>query len=611
MNRLFYAVLLSLAALTLRAQSPLYTTANAHAHNDYLNKMPFFTAYYETFGSIEADVFEKKGQLYVAHTASEIDSSRTLERLYLQPLLQQLQQYKGYPYADSSRSLQLMIDFKTGGVATMKALVQQLERYPAITQSGKVQVVISGDQPATAQWAEYPGYILFDGKVKEAYTPAQLARIPMFSANLRDYTNWNGKGVIIHKEKSLVEQAIADVHAKGKRMRFWGAPDNINTWKTMVNMGVDYIGTDHIAALSSFLSSRAASEYRSGKDTHAIYTARYVNNDQRTAVKNVILLIGDGMGLTQIYSGLTANRGQLNLLQMINIGFSKTYSADNYITDSAAGGTAMASGQKTNNRAIGVDATGVAHPAIPDLIAPFRMKSALISAGDITDATPAAFYGHQPDRGMQQAIANDFLKSPVSIMIGGGPKYFAPLAGQLQKQGYTIVNHYADMDSIRADQYLVLDDQNSRSMQQGRGNFLTHSIEKAISSMRKNPAGFFLMAEGAQIDIGGHVNNVSYMASEMVDFDAAIGAAMRFADEDGKTLVIVTADHETGGLSLLDGDIRQGYIDGHFSTNDHSAVMVPVFAYGPHSLDFRGVYENTDIFRRIMEVLRRYHASKK
>ena len=100
-------------------------------------------------------------------------------------------------------------------------------------------------------------------------------------------------------------------------------------------------------------------------------------------------------------------------------------------------------------------------------------------------------------------------------------------------------------------------------------------------------------------------NLQQYVQREEKDFDKLVAAAMRFADEDGETLVIVTADHETGGLSLLDGDISKGYADANFSTNDHSAVMVPVFAYGPHSLEFRGVYENTEIFEKIVRLLKR------
>jgi alkaline phosphatase len=136
----------------------------------------------------------------------------------------------------------------------------------------------------------------------------------------------------------------------------------------------------------------------------------------------------------------------------------------------------------------------------------------------------------------------------------------------------------------------------------GRNEFLTRSLQKTIKTLGNR---FFIMAEGAQIDYGGHVNNLPYVITEMMDFDKAIGEAMKFADEDGHTLVIVTADHETGGLSLLDGDISKGQADGNFSSNDHSAVMVPVFAYGPHSLEFRGVYENTEIFAKIIRLLKR------
>ncbi|MCD8538543.1 MAG: alkaline phosphatase [Leadbetterella sp.] len=110
------------------------------------------------------------------------------------------------------------------------------------------------------------------------------------------------------------------------------------------------------------------------------------------------------------------------------------------------------------------------------------------------------------------------------------------------------------------------------------------------------------MAEGAQIDYGGHANELPYVVTEMLDFDRLVGEALRFADSNGETLVIVTADHETGGLTLLDGDTKRGYVDGQFSTTDHTGVMVPVFAYGPHSLDFRGIFPNTDINRRLLKI---------
>ncbi|HJT72428.1 MAG TPA: alkaline phosphatase [Chitinophaga sp.] len=603
------ALFLVAAATPAAAQERAYTTINAHAHNDYVHPIPFLTAYHRHFGSIEADVFERNGKLLVAHKEEEIITDHTLESLYLRPLQNLIRKNGGTAFHNSKDTLQLMIDFKTTGIPTMKALVQLLTRYPDITKNPTVQITISGDQPLPSLWEQYPAFIHFDGKRSGQYTSAQLKRIAMYSCDLQQFTKWNGKGIIVKPERDKLQGWIDSVHQAGKKVRLWGTPDNVNAWKTQMNMGVDYIGTDLLETLSDFLSNRERVEYKGTAIPHTLYKARYVNNDSLTKVNKVIFLIGDGMGLTQIYAGFTGNRGQLNLLQMKNIGLSKTYSSDSYITDSAAGGTAMATGHKTNNRYIGVDATGVRLPAIPDIIAPKGYSSGLISAGDITDATPAAFYGHAYDRSEEEIIAKDFLSSPVSIMIGGGPKHFnarpdgLDIPALLRTKGYTFSTKLQDMDSIRADKFLVLDSAAELSMLHGRGEFLTRSLQKTMSTLNRNPKGFFIMAEGAQIDYGGHANKVPYVTTEMMDFDKAIGAAMQFADEDGHTLVIVTADHETGGLSLLDGNISKGEVDGHFSTNDHTAVMVPVFAYGPHSLDFRGVYENTEIFEKIIQLL--------
>ena len=602
---IFLALIISSLAT---AQEKIFTPMNAHAHNDYEHPIPFYTAYYRNFGSIEADVYERNGQLFVSHEEKDIDVERSLEKLYLIPLKTIIKKNGGTAYKNSTDTLQLLIDFKTIGVPTMKALVKILDRYPEISKNATVQIVISGDQPLPALWSQYPDYIHFDGKRNGIYTKAQLARIPLYSVDIKAFTQWNGKGIIVKAEKDPLQHWIDSVHLIGRKVRIWGVPDNVNTWKTQMNMGADFIGTDKIETFTDFLSGRASLEYHGTAAPHTLYKARYVNNDSMTTVNNVILLIGDGMGLTQIYAGFTGNRGQLNLLQMINIGFSKTYSSDSYITDSAAGGTAMASGHKTNNRYIGVDATGVRLPAIPDLLASSGVSSGLISCGDITDATPAAFYGHVSDRSEEEAIAKDFLSSPVNIMIGGGAAHFNKrkdslnMPALLKEKGYAFSTQFEDIDTIGSKKFVLLPAAAELSMINGRKEFLTRSLQKTIKTLGNR---FFIMAEGAQIDYGGHANKVPYVVTEMMDFDKAIGEAMKFADEDGHTLVIVTADHETGGLSLLDGDISKGYVDGNFSTNDHSAVMVPVFAYGPHSLEFRGVYENTAIFEKIMKLLKR------
>ncbi|MCX6223608.1 MAG: alkaline phosphatase, partial [Bacteroidia bacterium] len=136
---------------------------------------------------------------------------------------------------------------------------------------------------------------------------------------------------------------------------------------------------------------------------------------------------------------------------------------------------------------------------------------------------------------------------------------------------------------------------------EGRGNQLTESVNETIRLLSSDKDGFFLMIEGSQIDWGCHANDINYLATEMVDFDMAVGAVLDFADSNGETLVIVTADHETGGLGLNGGNLATGEIKAGFTGTGHTGVMVPVFSYGPRSEAFTGIQENTDLFYKMMD----------
>ena len=127
--------------------------------------------------------------------------------------------------------------------------------------------------------------------------------------------------------------------------------------------------------------------------------------------------------------------------------------------------------------------------------------------------------------------------------------------------------------------------------------------QKAIDVLKQNENGFFVMIEGSQIDWGGHQNDIRDVINETLDLDKAIGKALEYAVNDGNTLIVVTADHETGGLSVLGGNPEKGIVNGVFSTEDHSAVMVPVFAYGPGAEVFNGIYNNTEVFDKIRNLL--------
>lgn len=586
-------LLLALRAFCSVAQPVTYTAANLHSHNDYEQPAPFAAAYHAGFGSIEADIFLHNGQLLVAHTDKELSAERTLEKLYLQPLQAQGSQV---------HALQMMIDIKTDSVQTLNALVALLEKYPTLIHNTPIRWVISGNRPPLDAYNSYPSYILFDGELHKSYPQQVLPRIAMLSGPLFAFTKWNGKGILVAADKEKLQQLIQKAHQLQKPVRFWGAPDIVNAWYQLMHLGVDYINTDHIEGASSFLQNLPANSH-TATQTHIPYKPLYTADGSNKLPRNIILIIGDGTGLAQWYTGYTANKGQLNVFNCRYTGLSKTSSHDSYITDSAPGSTAFASGEKTNNRFVGVDHTGKALTLLPVLLAARNKQTGIITSGDITDATPADFYAHRSARDSAGGILEDLAAAPVQLLLGAGNSELPAYTALLQQRGYHITHSLDSLPASGTQRHIVADSIAGLSMQKGRGPWLSNAFDKATRLLQQNKAGFLLVLEGAQVDYGGHANNIGYIAEEVKDLDKVIGKAMAFADANPETLVIVTADHETGGLSLLDGDIAKGYVSGHFSTNDHTAIPVPVFAYGPRAQLFTGVYENTAVFAKILEAL--------
>ncbi len=342
----------------------------------------------------------------------------------------------------------------------------------------------------------------------------------------------------------------------------------------------------------------------------AMYEVKTFNHDFKAKKpKNVIMMIGDGMGVSEVFAGLTANGGHLFLDNFKQIGFSKTQSADNYITDSAAGGTALSTGQKTYNGAIGVNTDTVAIKTILEMAEEKGLATGLVSTSAITHATPASYIAHQGSRGSYEDIAADFLKTDIDVFIGGGYKHFAvradkrDLTKELQAKGYQVIRNMDEIYQVKEGKLAGLTAEEHNNPAGKRLMSLPRSTETALNILDQNKKGFFVMIEGSQIDWGGHANNTIYIVKEMLDFDQAIGKALEFAANDGETLIIVTADHETGGLAIAGGDMKSGVVKGAFTSGDHTAVMVPVFSYGPGSDNFTGIMENTDIAKKIIKLL--------
>ena len=323
---------------------------------------------------------------------------------------------------------------------------------------------------------------------------------------------------------------------------------------------------------------------------------------------NIILMIGDGTGLAQITAGMYANGNKTNLEAFEIIGLAKTHASNSLVTDSAASGTAMACGVKTLNGVIGIGADNKNKVSILTLSKKKGYKTGLIATSSIVHATPASFYANVISRKQYEDIAFQMSVSEVDFFIGGGKKHFnrrkdgRNLLKEMKEWQFTSSLKAFDESTKSKVGYFTNDDEPVRIIE-GRKPDLKDGINSMFNKLTAKEAPFFLMVEGSQIDWGGHANDLRYITTEFKDFDEAIGQAVAFVKEHPNTLLIVTADHETGGLGISSGNIKNFRPNGGFVTGGHTASMVPVFAMGAGAENFGGIYENTAIFDKMLAVL--------
>ena len=618
-----------------------------HSHNDYRQNVPFYQAYSQKVYSIEADIYaadKADSLLLVAHDPEELDEAPTLDELYIQPLVSLYKRNKGRAYKDSDDILQLMIDLKTPEKPTLNRLVTLLSRYPEVFDPAvnplAVRVLISGNCPSPADFAQYPSFIFFDGKTDIPYTARQLERIGMISDSFRNYSVWNGKGGIVAQEREKLIAVINKVHAMGKPIRFWGTPDGITTWNTFHHMGVDIINTDKVEACADFFKDFEDKNFAIQTDTTVVadgvlrakrldkttagfsgfgrksrilthssevYTPTYLNDGAGKPVKNIILLIGDGMGLAGITATGTVNQ-KLSFLQCRHIGLQQTHAKDQYTTDSAGAGSSIATGESNCNRAISMGEDGEIYPSLPEVLVPKGFATGVVTLGNIADATPAAFYGHSTERDHSDEITSYLLKGNLTLLCGSGMQTLTQRADRRNlaeelKSHYTLITTSDSLNSVKG-KVICIDEQMGEATSQERLPLLANTTREAIRKLQEtSDKGFFLVVEGAKIDYAGHANSLSGTVMETLSFDQAVAEALKFADSNGETLVIVTSDHETGGLTLVDGNLQTGAVTARYMTDDHTPIMVPVFSYGPQADRFNGVYRNTEIFHRILNCI--------
>ena len=333
---------------------------------------------------------------------------------------------------------------------------------------------------------------------------------------------------------------------------------------------------------------------------------------------NLILFIGDGMGVSHVYAAMTVSGNSMTFPSFPVTGFSRTHSANNYSTDSAAGGMAIATGEKTNNRMISMRPDSTVLVTILEHARSAGKSTGIVCTSSLTDATPASFTAHVPLRYEYRTIAEWYVSGAAEVFIGGGRKYFEPgadssgsfrnsedIVSRLKSAGYDVT---FDLESFVASEAgriagLMSEDDMPRLFEGRDPQYLARATAKAIEVLSRNPRGFVLMVEGSEIDDAGHSRNTSMVTEEVLDMDRAVKVAHDFAVRDGRTLIVVTADHETGGMSITGGNLETGEVKAEFSFTGHSGIMVPVFAYGPGASEFTGIQENTALFHDFYRLL--------
>ncbi|MCX8028427.1 MAG: alkaline phosphatase [Brevinematales bacterium] len=346
--------------------------------------------------------------------------------------------------------------------------------------------------------------------------------------------------------------------------------------------------------------------------------------------KNIIIMIGDGMGLGAISAYYLANTNA-NLSKFKKIGLMSTYAEGSLVTDSAASGTALSTGYKTKNGHIATLPDGKIVPTVMEVAKKKGKVTGIIVTCSITHATPATFYAHVSSRLNETEIATFVTNQTIDLFIGGGLSFFLPttttipsqstyseetnqqptatsnLVDILLKLGYNIITNYEDLKNYNPAKFekilALLEPIHLPPILSGnRKTTLAEMTKKSLDLLSKNKEGFILMVEGSQIDWEAHANNHKGLIEEMRDFDNAVGIAIDFVLKNPDTLLIVTSDHETGGVSIIGGVLNK-LSTIRFASKDHTAELVPIFSIGLGSDNFIGFIDNTFVGKKLIEFL--------
>lgn len=328
-------------------------------------------------------------------------------------------------------------------------------------------------------------------------------------------------------------------------------------------------------------------------------------------VKNIIFMIGDGMGLEQLSTAWIVNNRHMNITDNFPyVGLQWTYSASKLVTDSAAAGTALFTGSKTNNGMLAMSPDGQPLETLPEYARSKGWKTGMSVVCRICDATPAAYAAHHANRDSLYSITSQMVDCGLDFISGGGLKWWENrpdgrnLTAEVEAKGYTFVKDLESLKAVEEGPVIALTAYTELPPALDRGTEHQEAVLKALELLDDNKKGFFLMVEGSCIDDWCHANKVGFAVEEILDFDRTVGAVLEWAAQDGETLVIVTADHSTGAMTLLGGNVEGQSVAVNYANTGHNGVALPVYAWGPGAEKFVGIYENAELSQMIKEIIK-------
>lgn len=330
---------------------------------------------------------------------------------------------------------------------------------------------------------------------------------------------------------------------------------------------------------------------------------------EETPPRNVILVIGDGMGVGQVSAASAMLHGPLGGLVLESApvtGLMSTYASNLLVTDSAASATALATGFKAPKKALSILADGRVPVTIFEAAQARGLSTGFVTTSGLVDATPAGFTAHETKREHYPEILEDMLASGAELLIGGdwgnhrkslNDSEFQEMLGRIdsfgEDAGYTVVRNLSELNASEGPVLAVFPPRAKTG--NAHGPPLDELATFAVNRLAENEKGFVFLLELEVTDDVGHQNSIAGVVEGVRELDGALAKLLAWAEPRGDTLIVVTADHDTGGLGIVDGEYSDGVAEVRWATDMHTAQWVPLFAFGPGAEHFNGVIDNTDM----------------